>query len=140
MEDDVLGGYNIPKGTTVIANIYSIHLHEEEYDRPDEFIPDRFLKKASGSTPMYSFSIGRRNCPGEGFAKAFIVTTAAKLLWAFDVSTRDGQPPDLSWKTGFSSRLVTALLGFRPKVILRGEGRVKEVMAQFRKSEEFLAR
>ncbi|KAF4998530.1 hypothetical protein FDECE_11771 [Fusarium decemcellulare] len=145
-EDDVLGGYAIPKGTTILANIHSVHLREEDYDRPTEFIPDRFLANGSGSTEdpgrklLYSFSLGRRSCPGEDFAKTFIVTTAAKMLWAFDITTQDGRRPDLSWETGFASGLVTSPKGFKPKLTPRTEERSRVVAERFQASEEYLSK
>ncbi|KPM41473.1 hypothetical protein AK830_g5095 [Neonectria ditissima] len=148
-EDDVLEGYTIPKGTTVIANIYSIHLREEKYDRPDEFIPDRFLRSAPSSeeatsqrtrATMYSFSFGRRSCPGEDFARASIVTTVAKLLWAFDMTTQDGKLPDMSLETGFGSGVVSAPIGFRPKLTPRGAERARAAAEQFQHSDAFLSK
>ncbi|KAM5344021.1 hypothetical protein ACJ41O_012558 [Fusarium nematophilum] len=149
-EDDVLEGYTIPKGTTVLANLYSMHLREEEYDLPNEFIPDRFLPDPSGSTEaagqdesratLYSFSFGRRGCPGEDFAKTSIVTTVAKLLWAFDITSEDGRPPNMSWETGFTSGLIAGPRGFKPKLTPRGEERAIVAAEQFQDSEAFLSK
>ena len=42
-KDISLGGYNIPKGTPVQCNLYSIHRNPEVWPEPDEFRPERFL-------------------------------------------------------------------------------------------------
>ncbi|OJA14795.1 hypothetical protein AZE42_09716, partial [Rhizopogon vesiculosus] len=66
MKEDVYEGYRIPKGVTVVANIFSIARDEEMYPEPLEFKPERFL----GSSPQvdphkFVFGFGRRVCPGE---------------------------------------------------------------------------
>ncbi|EPY80916.1 hypothetical protein CB1_000777001 [Camelus ferus] len=42
-EDAVVRGYSIPKGTTVITNLYSVHFDEKYWRDPDIFYPERFL-------------------------------------------------------------------------------------------------
>ena len=43
MEDVELRGYTIPKGTTVMSNLYAVHRDERIWDEPDVFKPSRFL-------------------------------------------------------------------------------------------------
>jgi cytochrome P450 len=45
MEDDEYKGYHIPAGTTVFANVWSIHHNESIYPEPFAFKPERFLPK-----------------------------------------------------------------------------------------------
>ena len=62
--------------------------HDERYyDRPDEFIPERFLKHPYGikegveddpaRRPNLVFGGGKRVCPGIAFAKSSIVCVQA---------------------------------------------------------------
>lgn len=149
-EDDVFEGYTIPKGTTVLACVYSIHLREDDYDKPGEFNPDRFLanpygvkyevSEDEGRRATYTFSVGRRMCPGEDFAKTIILTSAAKLLWAFDFDTKDGRPPDLSWETGYRSGLTNPPEGFEPRLTPRTDARARAVVEENVRSEEYLAK
>ena len=44
-EDVELRGYTIPKGTTVMSNLYTVHRDERIWEEPDEFKPSRFLDK-----------------------------------------------------------------------------------------------
>jgi cytochrome P450 len=85
-QDDTYEGYFLPKGTMLLANTWAIHRDEDEYARPDEFIPERFLnnkfgtKNPIGDTPedhrrgTYGFGAGRRVCPGQRLAENSLVS------------------------------------------------------------------
>src|SRR5688572_33115919 len=42
MEDNTVGGYFIPKGTTVAISMYAIHRQARLYPDPEKFDPARF--------------------------------------------------------------------------------------------------
>ncbi|KAJ5179052.1 hypothetical protein N7492_002262 [Penicillium capsulatum] len=97
--DESFGGYVYPKGTMFIANAWTIHRNEADYDRPDDFVPERFLDNPFGMRKaptgqegsrraLYAFGSGRRQCPGELFAYTTISLTLSKLLWSYDVLPR----------------------------------------------------
>ena len=44
MQDDVYRGYLIPKGATVIQNVWGIFRDPKVYPDPEAFNPDRFLE------------------------------------------------------------------------------------------------
>nr|QFF91471.1 vitamin D 25-hydroxylase isoform 2 [Potamotrygon motoro] len=44
-KNTIVRGYSIPKGTTVITNLYSVHFDEKYWNSPDLFCPERFLDK-----------------------------------------------------------------------------------------------
>lgn len=70
-EDDVIGGFRIPGGTAVDLSPYLTHRHPDFWERPDEFLPERFSPEASAQRPRYAyfpFSGGPRQCIGNGFA------------------------------------------------------------------------
>ncbi|KAJ4765651.1 hypothetical protein LUZ62_076026 [Rhynchospora pubera] len=98
-----LMGYNIPAGTRFIINAWAIGRDERTWERADEFMPERFL----GSNVDYKgqhfglipFGIGRRICPGIGFATETIVFALATLLHHFDWDLPNvikGKPLDMS--------------------------------------------
>ncbi|RWA08996.1 hypothetical protein EKO27_g6103 [Xylaria grammica] len=41
-EDDWVGGYHIPKGSTVVLNVWGMHHNEQRWEKPEDFMPDRF--------------------------------------------------------------------------------------------------
>jgi cytochrome P450 len=43
LADIQVGGYNIPKGSTVLANLYEVMRDPKVFDSPDEFHPERFI-------------------------------------------------------------------------------------------------
>ena len=86
IQDDEYNGYFLPKGTILFANAWSIHLDPAEYDRPEEFIPERFMNNKFGSKAIdenskdndqrrvtYGFGAGRRVCPGQRLAENSLV-------------------------------------------------------------------
>ncbi|KUI69344.1 Steroid 17-alpha-hydroxylase/17,20 lyase [Cytospora mali] len=137
--DDRFGDYVFPKGTTFIANAWTIHRNENEYERPEEFDPERFVKNpygfrtdnnpasqekldSSGRRALYTFGSGRRQCPGEQFAFTSTTLAASKLIWAFDVL-----PPlegvDLSIESGYEDGLLSRPKDPRVVFKLRSETR-----------------
>jgi cytochrome P450 len=70
-EDDVIGGFRIPGGTLLDLSPYVTHRHPDFWERPDEFLPERFSPEAAAQRPRYAyfpFSGGPRQCIGNGFA------------------------------------------------------------------------
>lgn len=127
-------GYQIPKHTAVYANVWHMHHSPEDYESPDKFEPERFLRHPQGMRPgavndpatmeastssasasvraTYSFGFGRRVCPGMQLAKESLILGLAKMLWAFDVlPAQEGKELDLGVDTGFVQGLIT----FHPK-------------------------
>ena len=65
MQDDVYRGYFIPKGATVIQNIWAIFRDPNIYPDPAAFNPDRFLKDGKINPLVFDpedrvFGAGRR--------------------------------------------------------------------------------
>ncbi|KAH9373587.1 hypothetical protein HPB48_014816 [Haemaphysalis longicornis] len=63
-EDVVVGGYLIPTGTVVMANIWATHMDPDLWDEPEKFKPERFLAREGSAVidkPDYliPFSTGR---------------------------------------------------------------------------------
>ncbi|KAI6165786.1 cytochrome P450 [Pisolithus thermaeus] len=78
---DVFHGMYIPKGATVLMNVWAMTRNEKRYPNPTAFIPERHLTAsgtvAEGTSSPY-FGLGRRSCPGRH--------VAGQSLWASVVS------------------------------------------------------
>ncbi|KAI6155468.1 cytochrome P450 [Pisolithus tinctorius] len=68
---DVFNGMYIPKGATVITNMWAMTRDEKRYPNPAVFSPERHLTAggtlAEGTSSQY-FGLGRRICPGRHIA------------------------------------------------------------------------
>ncbi|KIK71103.1 hypothetical protein GYMLUDRAFT_33229 [Collybiopsis luxurians FD-317 M1] len=103
-EDDEYMGYSIPKGTTVLPNVWAILHDPNVYPDPLKFDPDRFLNpeenaaKGINEIPDAAFGFGRRMCPGRWFAYDTIWIAVASILSVYDISkplNQLGQPIDI---------------------------------------------
>ncbi|KAL7783870.1 cytochrome P450 [Trichoderma ceciliae] len=109
LQGDVeIRGYRIPKGTTIMTNVWTIQRDPDFYDEPDHFEPERFLRNPLGikdgaptenRKPLYTFGFGRRECPGKEFFFQQMELTLAQVLWAFDLVATG--PLDTDVRTGF---------------------------------------
>ncbi|KAF7346057.1 hypothetical protein MSAN_01831700 [Mycena sanguinolenta] len=88
-ENDVYEGYFIPKGTTVIPNIWAMGHDECKYPNPDEFNPERFLNadgQLNTDDHILAFGFGRRVCVGRHAANATVWATMVSVLSTFDIA------------------------------------------------------
>ncbi|KDR66581.1 hypothetical protein GALMADRAFT_147803 [Galerina marginata CBS 339.88] len=118
-EDDVYGGYCIPKGALVIANAWAMLYDEKEYPDPSVFKPERFLQDgklnpAVRDPALMAFGFGRRMCPGSHVAMSVLWLMVATILATFDISKAtddDGAPIEPSVQ--YHSALICHPLPFK---------------------------
>lgn len=70
-EDTELSGYKLPKGAFTMVNIHNMHRHPHYWDRPEEFVPERFApenKNANQRAAYMPFLTGPHMCIGNNFA------------------------------------------------------------------------
>jgi len=85
-EDDVAGGYNIPKGTTLGAFIYGLHHSEDLWPDSFKFDPSRFTKENMKKMKPFSycpFGGGPRLCIGQHFALMEMQLIISRLAQSF---------------------------------------------------------
>lgn len=69
--DDVIMGYAVPKGSTVMLIPYWTHRHPEFWPDPERFDPDRWTPEAEAARHPYAFhpfATGQRICIGNNFS------------------------------------------------------------------------
>ncbi|KAJ7956144.1 Cytochrome P450 [Quillaja saponaria] len=82
------GGYDIPQKTRVFVNSWAIQRDPEIWERPEEFLPERFENSQvdfkGHDFEFIPFGAGRRGCPGMSFGIASAEYVMANLLHWFD--------------------------------------------------------
>lgn len=94
IEDCKVAGYDIPKGTLVFINTWSMGRDPKLWDSPDEFNPERFLGKAidvkGQHFELLPFGSGRRMCPGYSLGLKMILSSLANMLHGFNWKLPEG--------------------------------------------------
>ncbi|KAF9805377.1 hypothetical protein IEO21_09064 [Rhodonia placenta] len=89
-QDDIYNGYFLPKGASVISNIWAISRDPSIYPDPDAFRPERFEEMDAETLEMYDprkyvFGFGRRICTGRYVADLSIWLAAVNILATMDI-------------------------------------------------------
>ncbi|XP_020604870.1 cytochrome P450 4F5-like [Orbicella faveolata] len=87
-ENDVIGGYEIPKGTSVVLGIDAVHHSTKFWKDPHAFDPQRFDENDDSHPPVHPyaflpFSAGPRSCIGNKFAMVEMKAVLSILLQEF---------------------------------------------------------
>jgi cytochrome P450 len=94
-EEDVLGGFRIRRGETLLLSVFGAHRTPEYWPQPEQFDPDRF---APGREPakhaFLPFALGKHLCVGAEFARVEAVLVLAAIGRRYRlVPVVDGQVP-----------------------------------------------
>ncbi|XP_051113979.1 cytochrome P450 83B1-like [Andrographis paniculata] len=88
LDECTIQGYAIRPKTMVHINAWSVARDPEYWDRPDEFIPERFFDTSvdvmGQDYQVLPFGSGRRGCPGIVMGLANVEIVLANLVCSFD--------------------------------------------------------
>lgn len=91
-----VNGYYIPKNTRLSVNIWAIGRDPDVWERPLEFIPDRFLSGKNAKTDprgndfeLIPFGAGRRICAGTRMGIVLVEYILGSLVHSFDWKLAD---------------------------------------------------
>ncbi|CAH1428286.1 unnamed protein product [Lactuca virosa] len=112
-----INGYNIPKGSTLLVNVWAIARDPKMWTDPLEFQPSRFLP--GGEKPnadvkgndfeVIPFGAGRRICAGMSLGLRMVQLLTATLVQAFDWELANGlDPRDLNMEEAYGLTLQRA--------------------------------
>ena len=85
-EADEFNGFSLPKGSNLLFSVYEIHRHPDFWQKPEEFIPERFLNEnVKFSKNYYPFGAGQRMCIGNNFAMYEMILTIITVVERFEI-------------------------------------------------------
>jgi cytochrome P450 len=86
VKDCEIGGYPIPAGATLAMFQWVVHRDRRYFDRPEEFLPDRWANdfaRRLPKCPYFPFGVGPRVCIGNSFAMTELVLLVAAVARKF---------------------------------------------------------
>ncbi|EYU23760.1 hypothetical protein MIMGU_mgv1a026908mg [Erythranthe guttata] len=116
-EDINIRGYNVPKGTWLIVNLWKLHRDPRVWGEDAmEFRPERFLSGPHMNLDvkgqdfeLIPFGAGRRICPGTSFGMHMLHLVLANVLQAFDLSTVSDEVVDMAETVGLTNNKAMPL-------------------------------
>lgn len=99
-----IGGYLIPKGTLVLASLYTSGRDPLNFSHPNKFTPERWLRDESGEHNVFKshasipFAMGSRSCIGKKIALYQVHSLVTKVT------------SDVGWQTWKLGNLIFFLL------------------------------
>ncbi|CAG0913556.1 unnamed protein product [Notodromas monacha] len=118
-QDLVLSGFHVPAGTHVDLSPSVHFLSEEHFEDAAKFVPERWLRDKSYSTPkanahpylLTPFGFGTRMCAGRRFAEQDLYLLLIKVLQKYDLSYPTDEPE-------LGQKYMTLLFPDRPVRVL----------------------
>jgi hypothetical protein len=102
-ENITYNGITFPKGAELTINLNSLLRDEKLFNKPDDFIPERWEDK-SVEEQHISFGFGTQRCPSINFTPLIFKVIINNLFTKFDYSLNPLQYPDTKvpeWIDGF---------------------------------------
>ncbi|MEC3916066.1 cytochrome P450 [Nocardia sp. CDC160] len=100
--EDVLAGYRIKPGTTLMISMHGVHGNPRVWDRAREFDPTRYLPEnmtRPHREASLAFGAGKRICIAQNFATMEVVLSIATIAQQVDLRLATNEPirPQLSF-------------------------------------------
>ncbi|WVZ60390.1 hypothetical protein U9M48_010424 [Paspalum notatum var. saurae] len=93
-----IAGYDIPKGTNVIVNVWAVARDPKIWDKPLEFMPERFLREnidiKGADFRVLPFGAGRRVCPGAQLGINLVTSMIGHMVHHFHWALPNGTRPE----------------------------------------------
>ena len=117
IEDDVIGGHYIRRGTTVLIPIHHIHHDPRWWPDPESFDPTRFYPpdRDRHRSAYLPFGGGRRVCIGQSFALMEMVLIAAIMSQRYTFDLAPDYPVELEATLTLRPKNGVHVIGSRRK-------------------------
>ena len=95
ISDVEVAGKKISQGETVITSPYLLHRSVRLFEKPSDFMPERFLKSGSDQPELFPFGMGPRLCIGRNMAMIQLQRSIAEITHSFrlELLSRDEVRP-----------------------------------------------
>ena len=115
IEDCIIGGYHVPKGTRLITNLWKIQTDPSIWSEPLKFMPERFLTTHKNvdvrgqNFELIPFGSGRRACPGASLGLQMVHLALASFLHMYEISNSSNAQVDMTESFGLTNIKATPL-------------------------------
>ena len=96
--DMELGGHHLPAGTNVYMLAWVIQRDQRYFERPDDFVPERWLDGLAKRLPRFAyfpFGGGPRLCIGQPFAMLEAILLLSTIAQSWHLTLQPGHPVEL---------------------------------------------
>ncbi|CAN1164013.1 Cytochrome P450 81C13 [Linum perenne] len=104
-------GYQIPKDTALMVNVWAMQRDPKLWKEADKFVPERFEEELNdhimdseegGGYKYAPFGVGRRACPGEGMGLNLVSLALGSLVQCFEWHKVGTEVEDMSAGVGIA--------------------------------------
>ncbi|PHT32457.1 hypothetical protein CQW23_28794 [Capsicum baccatum] len=117
-DECVVGGFQVPRGTMLLVNMWAIQNDAKFWDKPNEFKPERFIdfKGQRDGFRLMPFGYGRRGCPGENLAMHVAGLALGSLIQCFEWERISEELVDMTEGPGLTMpKAIPLLAKCRPR-------------------------
>ncbi|KAB2063924.1 hypothetical protein ES319_A10G251900v1 [Gossypium barbadense] len=105
-------GYNIPKGTILLVNVWAIHRDPKVWDEATSFKPERFENGRIKGCKTMPFGLGRRGCPGMDLGQRIVGLALGSLIQCFEWKRVSSKKIDMAEGKGLNLQKAKRLEAF----------------------------
>ncbi|CRK93462.1 CLUMA_CG006998, isoform A [Clunio marinus] len=111
-EEVDFGDFIAPANANYNLILYTLFKNPEVFEKPEEFIPERFLSTEKSPYAFIPFSAGQRNCIGQKFALLNVKNNLINIMRKFDIIWSGKEP---SVQINLTLKCDGIFIGFKPK-------------------------
>lgn len=94
-QETEIDGFRLKSGSLVFYSIYNIHHNSELWDKPEEFLPERFLTQENRRFSFIPFGTGERICIGSHFAMLESQLLLSMIIQQYGLQLIDDQEVEI---------------------------------------------
>lgn len=76
----------LPAGSIAAFHFLPLFRDPAVFDKPDEFVPGRWVNPTKAMTDFAPFAMGKQNCMGQSLAQSNMLTIVARIISAYELS------------------------------------------------------